>query len=300
MKGPTVTDNPINLPKRHSISDIIGEPQPIRIVDVGANPIERPAPYRPLLDRGLARVVGFDPHPAAVRRLSELKGPWETYLPLAVGDGTERLLYVCAAEGMTSLFEPNPEILNLFYGFPEWGTVKDVQTVKTVRLDDVPEVGEVDYLKLDIQGSELLVLQNATRCLSSCLVIQLEVEFLPLYKGQPLFSEVEQFLRAHGFTIHKFWPLKSRPLKPLVVGDNIRANYGQIFWADAVFVRDLTRLDRLSSTQLKTLATIAEDVYASHDLALRVVTLLDERHGTRHADRLVEGWAAGGSRSGAV
>jgi FkbM family methyltransferase len=276
------------------MADIIGESPAIRIVDIGANPIEGPAPYQPLLDRGLARVVGFDPHPAAVLRLNDRKGPWETYLPLAIGDGTERALYVCAAEGMTSLFEPNPEILNLFYGFPEWGTVKEVQTVKTVRLDDVPEIGEVDYLKLDIQGGELLVLENATRCLSSCLVIQLEVEFLPLYKGQPLFSEVEQFLRAQGFTIHKFWPLKSRALKPLVVGDNIRTNYGQLFWADAVFVRDLTRLHRLASAQLKTLATIAEDVYASHDLALRVTTLLDERHGTRHADQLVAAWTTAG------
>lgn len=288
-------DDPLGSARRRSIADIIGEPDPIRIVDVGANPIERPAPYRPLLDRGLARVVGFDPHPAAVRRLNDLKGPRETYLPLAVGDGTERSLYVCAAEGMTSLFEPNPEILNLFYGFPEWGTVKEVRTVKTVRLDDVPEVEGVDYLKLDIQGSELLVLENATRCLSSCLVIQLEVEFLPLYKGQPLFSEVEQFLRARGFTPHKFWPLKSRALKPLVVGDNIRTNYGQLFWADAVFVRDLTRLDRLSSAQMRTMATITDDVYASHDLALRLVTLLDERQGTRHADQVMAAWTAGGS-----
>lgn len=288
-----MSDDSTGSMRRRSIVDIIGEPPPIRIVDVGANPIGAPAPYRPLLDRGLAQVVGFDPHPAAVQRLNDLKGPQETYLPFAIGDGTERTLYICASEGMTSLFEPNQEILNLFYGFPEWGTVKEVQTVKTVRLDDVSETEGADYLKLDIQGSELLVLENATRCLSSCLVIQLEVEFLPLYKGQPLFSEVEQFLRARGFTIHKFWPLKSRALKPLVIGDNVRTNYGQLFWADAVFVRDLTRLDRLSSEQLKTLATIAEDVYASHDLALHLVTLLDKRDGTRRAEQLMAAWTAG-------
>ena len=31
------------------------------IVDVGANPIDGPAPYKPLQDRNLCRLTGFEP-----------------------------------------------------------------------------------------------------------------------------------------------------------------------------------------------------------------------------------------------
>lgn len=51
--------------------------------------------------------------------------------------------------------------------------------VETVRLDDVPETASVDLLKIDIQGGELMVFQNAERRLADALVIQTEVEFLP-------------------------------------------------------------------------------------------------------------------------
>src|SRR5260221_7818888 len=57
------------------------------IVDVGANPIDGAPPYQPMLDRQLCTVVGFDPQAAAFELLQD-RGPLETYLPYAVGDGT--------------------------------------------------------------------------------------------------------------------------------------------------------------------------------------------------------------------
>ena len=59
-------------------------------------------------------------------------------------------------------------------------------TLSTVRLDDVSEIDNVDYIKIDIQGAELGVFRNGTDRLRDCPVIHTKVEFLPMYEGQPL------------------------------------------------------------------------------------------------------------------
>ena len=43
-----------------------------------------------------------------------------------------------------------------------------------------------------------------------------------MYLGQPLFAEVDQFLRGEGFVLHRFFPITSRVIAPLVL-DNERA-----------------------------------------------------------------------------
>ena len=211
-----------------TFQQLTGTQPKIKVVDIGANPIDGEAPYSPLLRKGMAHVVGFEPNPEALAKLQTQKGPNDVYLPHAVGDGARHTLNICAAPGMTSLLTPNPTVLNLFHGFPQWGAVTSKREIETVHLDDVPETAGMDLLKIDIQGGELMVFQNAERRLADALVIQSEVEFLPMYEGQPLFSDVDQFLRRHGFVLHRFYPEVSRVIQPLVVDNNIYAGLSQI------------------------------------------------------------------------
>jgi FkbM family methyltransferase len=257
----------------------------IKIVDIGANPIDGNPPYACLLKAGIAELVGFEPNPAALAELNTKKSAAETYLPSAVGDGARHRLHICQAPGMTSLLSPNPQVLNLFHGFPEWGRVVETVEVDTVRLDDVPETKDVDFIKIDIQGGELLALSNAEERLRDALVIQSEVEFLQMYQDQPLFSEVEQYLRRQGFMFHRFFPESSRVIQPLMVDKSIYSGLSQLFWADAVFVRDITRLDALSNRQLLAMATIVHDLYGSIDLSFHLLNEYDRRTGetVRHA-----------------
>lgn len=271
-----------------TLAEILNLSERIGVVDVGVRATVKPPPYSSLLARGAADVVGFDPDQAAIQQLNGKKGPCETYLPYAIGDGTERVLYICAYEEMTSLLEPNVSVLNLFSGFPKWGAVERTETISTTRLDDVPEIQAMDYLKMDVQGAELMVLQHGPRCLSSCLFVQTEVMFLSMYREQPLFSDIESFLRAAGFSLHKLWEPHHRALAPAMVNGDIRTDYGQLFWSDAIFVRDLTRLDRLSDAQLKKTAIVAYDLYQAVDLSLHVLAALDRRSGSRYADHLLE------------
>ena len=271
---------------------LTGELPPVKIVDIGANPIDGAPPYATLLAEGATSLVGFEPNPEALARLDQLKGPHETYLPYAIGDGARHTLHVCQAPGMASLLEPDPQVLGLFHGFPDWGKVMERIDIDTHRLDDIEETRDIDFIKIDIQGGELLALSNAPDRLATTLVIQTEVEFLPLYKGQPLFSDVERFLRRAGFMLHRFFPAVSRTVTPLVLNGDIYAGLDQLVWADAIFVRDFTKLEKLQDIQLLKTARILHNCYAAYDLVLHLLTHHDSRTGGTRATRYLAGLTA--------
>lgn len=272
--------------ERPSLTEMLDIEVTLDVVDIGANPIAsagRP-PYQDLLESGKARLVGFEPNGDALAELQERKSAHEVYLPYAVYDGTEQSLRLCKAPGMTSLLEPNPVVLNCFHGFEEWAEVVQREPIKTVRLDEVAEIGNLDFLKIDIQGAELEVFRNGTEKLASCLVIQSEVEFVSMYENQPLFSDVDLFLREQGFVLHRFVEQTSRVIKPLIVDNNPYAGLSQLVWADAIFIRDFTRFDLLSPPQLLKIALILHDVYSSFDVALRALLTRDAMLGTQLAE----------------
>jgi len=275
-------------PASPSIFTILDGLPAVKIVDIGANPIDGDPPYAALLRSGHAEVVGFEPNRAALDVLRQKKGPHETYLPHAIGDGKRHTLHLTQAPGMSSLLEPNPDLLTLFHGFPDWSRVVRTEPVDTVRLDDVPETAGVDLIKIDIQGAELMALSNATARLATTLVIQTEVEFVPMYRDQPLYGEVETFLRAHGYLLHRFEPLVSRVVKPMLLGGNIRAGFSQVLWTDAILVRDPTRLDALDDGQLLRTAVLLHECYGSVDLALHFLLAHDRRTGRDFGPRYLK------------
>jgi Methyltransferase FkbM domain len=64
-------------------------------------------------------------------------------------------------------------------------------------------VSRIDFIKLDTQGSELEILQGGVRALAGVRCVEVEVEFNPIYRGQPLFYEVDAFMRGQGFVLWK-------------------------------------------------------------------------------------------------
>jgi FkbM family methyltransferase len=267
-----------------SIAEVIGSlavlPS-INIVDVGANPLAGiKGPYQTLIDANLASLVGFEPDPTVFDELQAIKGPRQTYLPLAVGDGKRHQFRLCQMSGMNSLLAPNFDLLNLVHRHGAWAQVMSVVDVDTRRLDDIAEIEAMDYLKIDIQGAEMLVFENATEKLKDCLVVHTEAMFVPMYVGQPLFSEQELFLRKLGLQVHKFFEMQGHVLKPLLVNGDSHAPLSQVFWADVIFIKDITRLDRLRPEQLLKLAIILHEVYGSFDVAHLMLDAYDRAAGT--------------------
>ncbi len=261
-----------------SILDFFPEEFSLAVLDVGAAMDEAPA-YGSLVQAGRARIIGFEPDAVECARLNRIYGPPHQFLPHFVGDGEEAVFHETNWSMTGSLYEPNSELLNLFQNLGEYVQPVARHPVQTKRLDDMAEIDDVDFFKIDVQGAELSVFRNASRALAGALFVQTEVEFVELYKGQPLFADVDTFLRASGFRFHAFQYVAGRAFKPLIANDDPNAAFRQVLWADAIYARDWMRLEELSFEKLRNYAVLAHDLFASFDLAHLVLSALDRRIG---------------------
>jgi len=265
-----------------SLADLLAPERITSVADIGANPIDGTPPYKPMLQKRLCRLIGFEPQLDALAKLNSKKSDLETYLPYAVSDGKEHILGVCGIPGMTSLLEPDQNVLGYFPMFPEWGKVVRELAIMTKRLDDIEEIDEVDFLKMDVQGSELSVLQNGKRRLAKTVAVQVEVSFIPIYKNQPVFGEIDLELRGLGLVPHAFAAINQRMIAPMI-GNNVYAALNQLVEADVVYVRDFTRPDAMDVEQMKHLAIIAHHCYRSYDLAMNCIYYLVKKGAIRQS-----------------
>ena len=234
--------------------EVSTDPGPVVVVDVGARWGVAEA-WRSLAPD--LRVFGFDPDTEECARLNDAAraagDETTTYVPVALGPRRETVdLYVTRHPACTSIYRPLVELIETI------PVLADIELDKTVPVDLEPldswceanGVGHVDVLKSDTQGADLGVLQGAVRALSTCVLVECEVEFNPLYEGQPLFSHVDEFLRSQGFVLWRLDNLThytDGEVHPrLDVGVTVMNEYrsslgrfggGQLYWADGYWVR---------------------------------------------------------------
>ncbi len=277
------------------MSEIIDGVPVIDIVDVGAvgaaTTRDGAEPYRALLRTGFARVVAFLPDEAACETLNAAaRRGRRSYWPHLVGDGEAHIVYSLDGGPAQSLYEPDRSLAQMFQRMPEAMAAPAPAPVGTRRLDDLPEAAAADLLTVGALGSELAVFAGAPRILSETAVVHVTVALVPLCAGQPLFAEVDQALRRHGFLFHRFAGIEGRTFKPLTYdetggADETGGGLGQALWAEAVFVKDFMALGGLSAAKLLKLAVILHEVYGSYDFAALAL---------RHFDAMTEGglWQA--------
>lgn len=74
--------------------------------------------------------------------------------------------------------------------------------VPMFRLDSIiPDELSPDFLKMDVQGAELDILDGMGNSLKSVRWIYLEVSFVSLNEGSPLFADVFSYLTMKGYSI---------------------------------------------------------------------------------------------------
>ena len=265
---------------------LLGLTENIRCLDIGALAFgEEVDPWMNLArNEGLAEVIGFEPVEEECARLNaaheSLQGVIR-YLPFAIGDGASHSLRVTNIPMTSSLYEPHNETIDLFWNLGELMRVEKRVDVETKRLDDLLTLtGAVDFIKLDIQGSELMALENATSTLTTVGVVQCEVEFVELYQDQPLFADVDKFLRSQGFCFLKFAYLMGRPYKPLFSNGNPNNGISQTLWGDAIYVKDFRQRHLHDSRVLRSTAFVLHQMYGAYDLAHLFIEELDRRDGT--------------------
>lgn len=218
--------------------------QPLGFIDVGAR-----GGVHDLVSpiASMTAVLGFEPDLEACAELNDrLPGhsSWAAtrFLPVAVADRAgPATLYLCEAPTNHSLRPVNRAFAERYrmVKFAQTGRFElQTQTLDHVLFSTPPDDrpwGE--FVKLDTQGTEFEILQGAERMLEERTVAAfVEVEFCQIYEGQKLFSEVEAFFRARGFSFFGFHSTHERARKVL---DKRRfAGRERLLHADAVFFKD--------------------------------------------------------------
>lgn len=178
------------------------------VLDVGANRGQ----FAESLFRGgyTGNIVSFEAlpnaHDALKHAAATRSSSWIVAPCLALSDQPGILdFHVTRADTASSLFLPAGALTSVYSP----AHLETVIRVQAVRLDDVvAEMGLVlqgGFLKLDVQGSEALVLSGATKVLSVACGLIVELSLTELYVNQPSARDVLEILHKAGFEVWDVW-----------------------------------------------------------------------------------------------
>src|SRR5262245_37199465 len=174
------------------------------ILDVGANDGEVMSGF--LVHFPDARVIAFEPFQTCYDELATTFAHRSNVaieqMALGSSPGTGRL-NVFSASRMNSLLEMDDDSRNI---------MKDSFTKTTdasVAVDTLDSyclahgINHIDALKIDTQGYDLEVLKGAEGLLSQHRItaILLEINFIPMYAGQPRFVDIHGFLTSRDYQL---------------------------------------------------------------------------------------------------
>jgi FkbM family methyltransferase len=216
------------------------------------------------------QLYGFDPDQEECERLQAIyKDKRVKLVPLGLAKKSGNYTLYRTKEPACSSMYPPDKFLTENYPSLDCAKLINETVFKAESLNEwahANKVQYVDYLKLDTQGSELDILQGSTELLESVRIIDLEVEFNPIYQGQPTFSEVDQFLAKKGFMLWNFSTLvhygkagqSDEKVDELVIKyddhtETVQTRGGQLFWGDARYVKKTMlqhELKKSNSSQL--------------------------------------------------
>lgn len=169
------------------------------LIDAGANKGQFSLAFRSI--RPQATIEAFEPLPAAADVFDGLFAGDDRArcqrVALAATEG-RATFHVADREDSSSLLRPGTAQRRAF-GVSAARTIE----VPIRRLDDCLDVAALNrpvMLKVDVQGGELGVFEGCG-ILESIDFVYVELSFVELYEGQPLFEDVHDYLARRGFAV---------------------------------------------------------------------------------------------------
>ncbi len=197
------------------------------IFDIGANIGQTAMKYQKIFETSI--IYCFEPFGESFLVLSETFKNIDFVKPykLAVNNqtGTKRFYF-----NKTSFTNSLLRVANDSSKYVDTNLTDNVGClyVETIKLDDFcnnENINQIQILKMDIQGTELMALKGAPHLLKNHFIdlIYTEVLFAHLYQGQAYFFDLCEFLAQYGYILYGLYNL----------------NYGKnsvLAWGDAIFI----------------------------------------------------------------
>ena len=246
---------------------------PINICDIGAGPSEPQILISSLLENTNCTLTGFEPNKVEFDKLFETKN--KKYYNFAIGDGTEKILNICRAPGMSSFLKPDDNYNKMFHNFFDWGQIIDKVKVKTKKLDDIDT--DFDLIKIDVQGYESEIIKYGQNKIKNSLAVQIEVSPVSSYIEAKSFPYVYNQLENLGFDLHMFSHIENRSFAPLIVNNDTKSGLYYLYQLDCVFIKKFKIIDSLELEDLLKLIHIMHYGFKAYDFALNLIYKLDKK-----------------------
>ena len=165
--------------------------QPTGFIDVGAHFGETNHIIRSIYPD--KRIVSFEANPECEHILKQ--------------QGIEYIICLLGKENKDVSFYINPDNrtstgCSIYKEESHFFENAEKMILQMYRLDEiVPADAKLNFLKMDVQGAEIDVLQGATKLLHTIQYIYLEVSFVKCNKDAPLFAEVFDYIYKQGYKI---------------------------------------------------------------------------------------------------
>lgn len=226
-------------------------------------------------------VLGFEPDESEAQALRNAHAASPVYQSFDVrcvavaGTSGPRDFYETARGVNSSLLRPS-EAFARRYQVPGFA-IENINACQTDTLDNVifgtneATTSYGEFLKLDVQGAELEVLQGGERVLlERTVAVIAEVSFCELYENQPLFGDVALFLKSKGFGFYGFHAMSHRAshLRHLLNNQNFTWSQ-RLIQSDAIFFRDDVFISRphKASFRARAVLTCVALLLGYYDLA---------------------------------
>jgi FkbM family methyltransferase len=125
-------------------------------------------------------------------------------------DGIVKFYPIDPTRTETSWSNGNPGASSLFKASGKYPVEKyfqneiEVEAISLKTFLSASKINQIDLLWMDIQGAELIALEGLGEWIKRVRLIHLEVEFIEIYGGQPLYPQIAAFLKKNGFVFVKF------------------------------------------------------------------------------------------------
>ena len=221
--------------------------EPFVLIDIGAR-----RGFHPIFNNLKSTIkIGFEPDKIECTLLNKNSKNNEHYYPIALSGYDQKVFfYNTKNPGSSGVLPVNKDFFSRFAGGDDLEIIskKEIQTTTLDNFFKSNQINDLDFLKLDTEGFDLMILKGAKNIINEfCLGIQSEVYFNPVRKNLPYLGKVHELMEDYGLNLYILETIKNGRRKYIEKKNINPQSFGQILSGEAIFLRDPLKTNKNSN-----------------------------------------------------